>query len=129
MSGDGDSMDDDPLQRRAYPDRNPLKFAVCRYRATERLPALAIAALLLLSAMHEAPASAVGSGAQTAPLAQDSPADCGAVLPVAAAKNVAAGADMYAQACPPPPRCRSNERPCYISRNAAGCMTWRCCPR
>lgn len=34
-----------------------------------------------------------------------------------------------AQSCPPPPRCQVDERPCYITQTAAGCLTWRCCKR
>jgi len=46
----------------------------------------------------------------------------------AAAPAVCSLGDRLAQACPPPPRCRQDERPCYIRRDN-GCMTWRCCKR
>ncbi len=37
--------------------------------------------------------------------------------------------DVVAQSCPPPPRCAQDERPCYLRRDANGCLTWRCCKR
>jgi hypothetical protein len=36
---------------------------------------------------------------------------------------------MLAQACPSPPQCAQNQRPCNIRYDENNCITWNCCEK
>jgi len=89
-----------------------------------------LAALCLLATAGTSPpaAAAPAPGAGSACITEALPHDI--CLRDSTAGPGLLDAVRTAQACPPPPRCRQDQRPCNIRRDRnTGCITWQCCPR